>query len=233
MRIRNLEKRIGDFQLRIQDLTIEEGKIHGFIGGNGSGKTTAAKLIMDIISPDSGEIDYGGLNLRDITMTSQRPYLLHDTVYANLVYPLKIRGRKPSREHVRELLARFDLEDKAKQYARSLSSGEQQKLSMLRAMIFEPRLLIIDETLSNMDPESVDKFEEMILDVQKKEPVTWIIISHRLSHLYRLCDRLHFFYQGRVIASGTGDEILFESGEPEIRRFMSKEMIREKKETER
>ena len=126
------------------------------------------------------------------------------------------------------MLAMFDLQDKAKQYARSLSSGEQQKLSMLRAMIFEPKLLIIDETLSNMDPESVDKFEMMILDIQKKKPVTWVLISHRLSHLYRLCDRLHFFSQGRVIASGTGNEILFESSEPEIRRFMSKEMIAEK-----
>lgn len=228
MRIIDLEKRIGDFHLKIDDLTIEQGKIHGFLGANGSGKTTAAKLIMDIISPDAGRIEYEGLKLTDITMTSQRPYLLHDTVYANLVYPLKIRGRKPQEERIREMLTMFDLQDKAKQYARSLSSGEQQKLSMLRAMIFEPRLLIIDETLSNMDPESVDKFEAMILDIQKKKPVTWVLISHRLSHLYRLCDRLHFFSQGRVIASGTGDEILFESSEPEIRRFMSKEMIAEK-----
>lgn len=233
MRIVNLEKRIGDFQLKIDDLTIEEGKIHGFIGGNGSGKTTAAKLIMDIIRPDAGKIEYGGLKPADITMTSQRPYLLHDSVYANLVYPLKIRGRKPQEGHIREMLSMFGMQDKAKQYARSLSSGEQQKLSMLRAMIFEPKLLIIDETLSNMDPESVDKFEDIILDIQKKKPVTWIIISHRLSHLYRLCDRLHFFYQGRVVASGTVDEIFYESSEPEIRRFMSKEMITEKKETQR
>lgn len=232
MRILNLEKRIGDFQLKIDDLTIEEGKIHGFIGGNGSGKTTAAKLIMDILRPDAGRIEYGGLKLSDITMTSQRPYLLHDTVYANLVYPLKIRGIKPQEERIREMLAMFGMQDKARQYARSLSSGEQQKLSMLRAMIFEPKLLIIDETLSNMDPESVDKFEEMILDIQRKRPVTWIMISHRLSHLYRLCDRLHFFARGRVIASGTGDGILFENSEPEIRRFMSKEMIAGKKETQ-
>ncbi len=225
MRIRNLEKRIGDFQLKIEDLTIEEGKIHGFVGGNGSGKTTTAKLIMDIIQPDAGRIEYGGLKLTDITMTSQRPYLLHDTVYANLVYPLKIRGRKPSKEQIQELLALFGMQDKAKQYARSLSSGEQQKLSMLRAMIFEPKLLIIDETLSNLDPESVEQFERMILEIQKKRPVTWIMISHRLSHLYRLCDRMHFFSCGRVIASGTAEEILFANEEPEIRRFMAKELV--------
>ncbi len=226
IRMRNVEKRIGEFQLKIEDLTLEEGRIHGFIGGNGSGKTTAAKLMMGILSPDAGTIERKDLGPRDITMTSQRPYLLHDTVYANLVYPLRVRGRKPEESQVRALLARFGLEDKAKQYARSLSSGEQQKLSMLRALIFEPRFLIIDETLSNMDPESVEQFEEMILDIQKKNPVTWVIISHRLSHVYRLCDRLHFFSRGSVLASGTGDEILFKSSEPEIRRFMSKEMIR-------
>lgn len=92
MRIINLEKTVGDFHLNIPDLTIEEGKVHGFIGGNGSGKTTASKLLMGILKPDRGEILYDGLTMQDITMTAQRPYLLHSSVYENLVYPLKIRG---------------------------------------------------------------------------------------------------------------------------------------------
>lgn len=225
MRIINMEKKVGDFQMKIPDLQIEEGKIHGFIGGNGSGKTTMAKLIMGILQPDGGKIDYEGMELRQITMTSQRPYLMHTTVYENLIYPLKIRKRKPDEEQIDELLREFELFEKKKQYARSLSSGEQQKLSMLRAMIFEPDFLIIDETLSNMDPESVEKFEKLILEKQKKHPVTWVMISHRLSHIYRLCDRLHFFSQGQVAASGSKDEILFENSDERIRKFVAKEMI--------
>lgn len=152
---------------------------------------------MDILKPDKGKISYEGMELKDITMTAQRPYLLHSSVYENLIYPLKIRKRKPDREKTDRLLEEFGLLDKKNQYARSLSSGEQQKLSLLRALIFQPKLIIIDETLSNMDPESVEKFENRILEEQKKDPVTWIIISHRLSQIYKLCDRVCFFSKDR------------------------------------
>lgn len=225
MRIINLEKKVGDFQMKIPDLDIERGKIHGFIGGNGSGKTTAAKLIMGVLQADSGKVDYEGLDLKQITMTSQRPYLMHATVYENLIYPLKIRRRKPDNEWIDYLLREFGMLEKKKQYARSLSSGEQQKLSMLRAMIFEPEVLIIDETLSNMDPESVEKFENLILENQKEHPVTWIMISHRLSHIYKMCDRLHFFSGGQVVASGSKNEVLFDNQDERIRKFVAKEMI--------
>ena len=95
MKIIDVEKKIGDFRLQIDQFEIEEGEIHGFIGSNGSGKTTLAKIIMDVLKPDKGKIDYGNLKMTDITMTSQRPYLLHDTVYENIVYPLKIRKIPP------------------------------------------------------------------------------------------------------------------------------------------
>lgn len=229
MKIINVEKKVGDFQLKIPDLHIEYGKIHGFIGGNGSGKTTAAKLIMNILSVDGGSIDYEGLKLQDITMTSQRPYLMHCSVYENLIYPLKIRKRKVDEVQIDKMLAKFGLLDKKKQYARSLSSGEQQKLSMLRALVFEPEFLIIDETLSNMDPESVEKFENLILEQQKEHPVTWIMISHRLSHIYRMCDYLHFFANGQVLASGSKEDVLFNSPDERIQKFVEKEMIHREK----
>ena len=85
MKIINVEKKIGGFVLETGCVQIETGCIHGFIGSNGSGKTTLAKLIMGILEPDRGRIDYGDLTMRDITMTSQRPYLLHDTVYVYIL----------------------------------------------------------------------------------------------------------------------------------------------------
>ena len=143
MKIINLEKRVGQFVLQIDHLEIEEGCIHGLIGGNGSGKTTLMKLIMGILSPDSGHIEYEGLNMREITMTSQRPYLLHDTVYENIVYPLKIRGTRPDREKIGAYLESCGMAGKERQAARSLSSGEQQKVSMIRALCFHPRFVMI------------------------------------------------------------------------------------------
>ena len=139
MKIINLEKQMGSFRLQMEEMTLEPGLVHGLIGSNGCGKTTLSKLIMGILTPDGGTIDYEGLIPRDITMTSQKPYLLHDTVYQNLIYPLKLRGIRPEEPEVDRWLARCGLLEKKKQYARSLSSGEQQKLSFIRALIFKPK----------------------------------------------------------------------------------------------
>ena len=188
MKITKLEKQMGDFHLNIAEMNLEPGLIHGLVGANGCGKTTLSKLILGILSPDSGTIDYEGLTARDITMTSQKPYLLHDTVYQNLIYPLKIRGIRPDGAEVDRWLSRCGLLEKKMQYARSLSSGEQQKLSFIRALIFEPKLVIVDETLSNLDPDSTELFEELMLEQQKERPITWITISHQLVHIKKICE---------------------------------------------
>jgi len=191
MKITNLTKQIEDFHLQIPELILAEKKIHGIIGGNGSGKSTLAKLIMGILEPDTGTIDYGTISPDNITMTFQRPYLLQESVYDNIVYPLKIRKIKYQEEDVEEWLVRFGLLDKKKRYARSLSSGERQKLSFIRAMIFQPELVIIDETFSNLDQESVEIAGKWILDNQQKRPITYIIISHQMNSITHLCDYIH------------------------------------------
>ena len=106
MRITDLRKKIGKTDLYIEDLKIESGLIHGLVGPNGCGKTTLLKLIMGIVPPDSGTIDYEGLSMTDMTMMSQRPYLMHKSVYDNIVYPLKIRGEHISRDEVEALMER-------------------------------------------------------------------------------------------------------------------------------
>ncbi|MCL2169294.1 MAG: ABC transporter ATP-binding protein [Defluviitaleaceae bacterium] len=231
MKISNITKKFDRFSLNWQKSDCFENKVYGIIGANGCGKTTMMKIIAGLIAPDGGEIDYGGLTPRDITMVFRKPYLIHDSVYKNLIYPLSLRKTKPLRrlkpdeKQVEFYLKMAGLENMRDQYALSLSSGEQQKLSFVRAMIFSPKLILIDEAFSNMDIESVARFEEHILEIQRKEPVTWIVISHQLSNIKRLCDYVYFMHDGAPEAWGTADEILLSPKEPNLKRYLHNEIL--------
>lgn len=199
MKISDLKKQVGKFQLEVDTLELAPGKIHGIVGPNGCGKTVFLKLVTGILKPDAGTIDYEGLTAREITMMSQRPYLLQTSVYGNLIYPLKVRGIRPKEAEVDRMLARAGLLEQKKQYARSLSSGERQKLSFLRALIFGPKLVAVDETLSNLDAESEELFEGLILEIQRQTPITWLIVNHQLDHINQLCDQIHYMERGRFV----------------------------------
>lgn len=199
MKITDLEKSVGNFNLKIDDLYIQPGLIHGLAGHNGCGKTVLLKLIMGILEPDSGVIDLEGMDRRSMTMMSQRPYLLTGSVYDNITYPLKLRKIKPDEAKIDELLERTGLLAQKNQYARSLSSGERQKLSFLRAIIFEPEFIIMDETLSNLDPDSERAIVEIIREIQKTRPVTWLMVSHGQDVREELCDIIHYVEKGRII----------------------------------
>ncbi len=199
MRITELRKKIGSMDLYIRDLVIEKGRIHGLTGPNGCGKTTLLKIIMGITEPDSGTIDLEGLRPTDITMTSQRPYLMHASVYDNIVYPLKLRGARINREEIEELMERAGLLPLKQQYAGSLSSGERQKLSFLRAVVFHPSMVLIDETFSNLDPESEALFKEIIIDRRKTDRSTWLIVSHQWDRMNSIFEETHFMEKGRIV----------------------------------
>lgn len=199
MKITDLEKRIGRFELKVESLFLEPGRIHGIVGPNGCGKTVFLKLVMGILEPDGGQIDYEGIRPEEMTMMTQRPYLMRTSVYKNLIYPLKIRGISPDEDRMDELLKKAGLLEQKKQYARSLSSGEKQKLSFLRAMVFEPKLIIMDETLSNLDPESEALFQELIFMRQERKPATWLVVNHQWDHVNRLFDVVHYMEKGRFV----------------------------------
>lgn len=199
MRITELRKRVGKTDLYVEDLKIESGMIHGLVGPNGCGKTTLLKLIMGITAPDSGSIDYEGLRPSDITMMSQRPYLMHASVYDNIVYPLKIRGEKIDAAKIDELLERAGILEIRDQYAGSLSSGERQKLSFLRAIVFRPKMILMDETLSNLDADSEKLFREMVMERQREDGSTWLIVSHQWDEMNELFDKVHHMEKGRIV----------------------------------
>ena len=225
MKISNITKRYDKFLLDWQTTDSFEAGIFGIIGSNGCGKTTLMKIMAGLVKPDGGQIDYEGLTQRDITMLFRKPYLMHDTVYRNLVYPLKIRKIKPDKQQVDFYLQMAGLEDMQNQYAPSLSGGQQQKLAFVRAMIFSPKLILIDEAFSNMDIESIVRFQDYILDTQKKSPAIWIITSHQLPSIKQLCDYVFFMHDGKPEAQGKPEQVLLNPASPNLIRFLQYQTI--------
>jgi len=207
MKIFNISKQYGDFLLKIDNLSLPKGNIFGFIGHNGCGKTTLSKIISGISMPDSGNIDYADIDKKGITFVPKKPYMLHSSVFNNLVYPLKLRKIKYDGKLIDYYLGLANLSHMRNKYARDLSSGETQKLGMIRAFIFNPKVIIIDESLSNMDIKSQVVFEEHIQELNKTKNTTFIVISHDLSIIKRLCNSIYFLEKGKIICNGSKDEV--------------------------
>ncbi len=206
--ITNLKKMRGELEISIPHLVFTKGKIHGLFGGNGCGKSSLSKLLIGDIEPDAGHINYEGISFNQMTLMPQRPYLLQRTVFENIIYPLQIRDLPIDVEKIDTYLQRTNLLHKKNQYARTLSSGEQQKISFIRALIFKPKLIMVDETLSNLDIDSLTIFLEWVLEWQQELQATWIIISHQFSQLKKVCDEFHYMKKGQVLASGELDYVL-------------------------
>ncbi len=201
MRISNLRARLGDFTLDIDTVTMQEHRIHALIGSNGCGKSTIAKIIMGILPYQQGEIDFEGLKPHDIVLASQKPYMLHDTVWENIVYPLKVRKQPICEQEADTYLKEFGILEKKFEYARQLSSGQQQKVSLIRTLIAKPKFIIIDESLSNLDIESMSTAKNMLRRLHEEYGATFVLISHQVASIADMVNEYHFFDQGRHILS--------------------------------
>ena len=227
MKITNLTKSFDGFKLQIDNFELKSERIYGLIGPNGCGKSTFIKIMAGLLEPSSGNVDYGNLTSRDITMIPRKPYFLHDSVYKNLIYPLTLRKIKLEQSLIEEYLELAGLKDKQRQYALSLSGGEQQKLALVRAFIFNPKLILIDEAFTNLDIESMSLFEDFIHKRQQREPLTWVIISHHLSHIRRLCEHVVFMHGGKIEADGTVQDVMLKPKNALLKRYIEFEALTE------
>ena len=227
MILTGVKKTLGSFSLCVDSLSVSKPGVYGLIGPNGSGKSTLAKIMAGLLEPDTGTVNAEGLTNRDITFISRKPYMMDDTVYNNLAYPLQIReelGRKKrgagDPRIINDFLGRMNFSKRAKQKAKSLSGGEQQKLAFLRAIIFKPRLIIADEAMTAMDMDSLDHFEKTIREEQEKEKSIWIIISHQMPHIRRICDFVFFMYDGKMETEGSVQEIFSNVKNQHLRKYL-------------
>ena len=217
--IKNLNKRYGKFQA-VSELNLEvaEGEIFGFVGPNGAGKTTTMKIICGLLRATSGEITLDGV---DIIQNSRRMkekigympdfFGVYDDLkvseylefYAS-IYNIKGQERKRITDDLLELV---DLGSKREAYVDSLSRGMKQRLCLARSLVHNPRLLVLDEPASGMDPRARFEMKEILKNL-KGMGKTIIISSHILPELAELCTSIGIIDQGRMVISGSNEEIM-------------------------
>ena len=218
LEIRKLQKRYGNFQaLDGLDLTIPEGEIFGFVGPNGAGKTTTLKITAGLLSPDSGSVMIDGVDaLADNRGLKEKIGYVPDFfgVYDNLKVSeymeffascYGLEGRE-ARMRCCALLEQVKLEDRADFFVDGLSRGMKQRLCLARALLHDPKLLILDEPASGMDPRTRMEFSAMLKEL-REQGKTLLVSSHVLSELSGLCTSIGIIEQGHMVLEGSMEHI--------------------------
>jgi tungstate transport system ATP-binding protein len=191
------------------DLTLTSGALTVLMGPNGAGKSLLLRLLHGLIAPTSGEIRWAGepmssaLRLRQ-GMVFQRPVLLRRSVAANLDFALGLRGAT-ARERRDQLLERVGLLDRARQPARLLSGGEQQRLALIRALALDPDVLFLDEPTASLDPASVLMIEQVVRAAYQNGTKI-LFVTHDLGQARRLADEVVFLHRGQLLEQAPADQ---------------------------
>ena len=214
--LKNITKRYNNKEI-LKDCSydFETGKIHAIIGPNGSGKSTLLRISTLLEAPDTGRVVYtdgysplfDDLTLRRrISLLLPKGGLFNTTVFKNVSYGLKIRGFNKNSifERVESVLKDVGLWEKRNQNARTLSTGEGQRLALARIIVLSPEVLFLDEPTKSLDPGSTAIIEDMIKKIKTMQTLTIIMVTHNMFQAQRLADRVLFMYEGRIVDEGTG-----------------------------
>ncbi|MCK8817357.1 phosphate ABC transporter ATP-binding protein [Natroniella sulfidigena] len=205
---------------------MHRGEVFCLVGPSGAGKSTLLRLLNFLEAPDHGEIEFldkvynqskqPSLDIkRKVTTVFQRPALMSSSVVENIAYPLKIRGKDVNYEQIDQLLVKLGLEELKKQRADKLSGGEAQRVSLARALIFKPEVLLLDEPTSNLDPANIKIIEDIITDYIKNNKTTIVMVTHNLFQAKRLADRVGLLHDGDFIEVKEKEEF-FNNPEQEL-----------------
>ena len=210
LKVKNVTKYYGDF-LAVDNLSFEvkDGEIFGLLGVNGAGKTTTFRMIIGLLDKTSGTITLDGKPI-DYTqtdkigfLTEERSLLLKLTVLEQAIYYGVLKGMSESaiEKKLDELLERFNIKEYKNRKLKELSKGNQQKVQFITAIINDPKLLILDEPFSGLDPINVQLFMDVILDLKKKG-TSIIFSSHRMEHVELFCEKLVILVHGKPVLQG-------------------------------
>lgn len=223
--IENVSKTFGNHvAVNSLSLAVPEGSIYGFIGPNGSGKTTTIRMIMRIHYPDAGSgairvlgrESYGAANDQIGYLPEERGLYKKMKVRDVLRFYAELKGRTNFKNVVDGWLERLELADWANKKVETLSKGMSQKVQFISAVIAEPKLVILDEPFSGLDPVNADVLRDEVLELRKRG-ASVIFSTHDMSVAERLCDFIFMIYQGNKVLDGTLASIQANYGHDTIR----------------
>ena len=215
LKVENVVKKYGDL-VAVNNLsfTVNDGEIFGLLGLNGAGKTTTFRMILGLIDDYTGDITIDGEHINyKITdkigfLTEERSLLTKMTVLEQIIYygVLKSIPENKIEEKLDYWLDRFEISEYKNKKIKELSKGNQQKVQFISAIINEPKLLILDEPFSGLDPINVELFKKVILELKKKGTCI-IFSSHRMEHVELFCEKLVVLVKGKSVLQGKLSEI--------------------------
>ncbi|EST25536.1 ectoine/hydroxyectoine ABC transporter ATP-binding protein EhuA [Streptomyces roseochromogenus] len=238
IRLNGVTKRFGaNTVLDHLDFTVDAGKHVTLIGPSGSGKTTILRLLMTLTQPDEGTITVDGEHLfpapekqirevrKKIGMVFQQFNLFPNmTVLRNITEaPVQVLGmsKDEAEERARGLLELVGLADKCDARPTQLSGGQQQRVAIARALAMRPRVLLLDEVTSALDPELVAGVLDLLRDIARTTDITLLCVTHEMGFARDISDQVLMFDGGRVIESGSPEKIFSDPEQDRTREFLS------------
>lgn len=203
-------------------LTIEEGEIFGIIGMSGAGKSTLVRTLNRLEKVTEGNIYFAGEDLNELSGKRLREVrqsigmifqgfnlLMQKTVLSNVILPMKIAGmnRHERKKRAYEMLRLVGLEEKASVHPAQLSGGQKQRVAIARALSMNPKVLLCDEATSALDPKITEEILNLLKDINQKMKLTIVIITHEMSVVEKICDRVAIVDKGKLAEMGPVEEI--------------------------
>ncbi len=222
LQAKNLVKRYGGRTVADHvSFHVNPGEIVGLLGRNGAGKTTSFRMTMGMVAPDDGEVLFNDRSVGHLPMfkraqlgmgyLAQEPSIFQRlSVEDNLLAILETRPLNKARRKARAeaLMAQFDLTKTRAQLARTLSGGERRKLEIARALVCEPKLILLDEPFAGVDPVAVEELQAEIRKLRSEQNIAMLVTDHNVHHILGVCDRVYVISSGKVFAEGTPKEII-------------------------
>jgi len=218
LKLRGVSKRYEDIvAVDNIDLNVEHGEILGLLGPNGSGKTTTLKIVLGLVKPDSGSVNVLGIEATNdpIAVKKQVGYVpesprlyefLTGLEYLDFIGDIYGVALSEKQTRIKEYLEALELEGREGDMISSYSEGMKQKIALISAFLHKPKLLLLDEPLSGLDPRSA-RIVKDLLQKLTSQGVTTIMSTHILEIAQAMCDRIAIMYEGRLLALGNMEEL--------------------------